>query len=79
LSKTEQDGKPALAFRVAHCTNCRVCGEICYWKALELLPRVDLSKVLADGKETFTFDEEALALLAPEEKSSRLMKTLYGI
>ena len=49
------------------------------WKALELLPRVDLSKVLADGKETFTFDEEALALLAPEEKSSRLMKTLYGI
>ena len=79
LSKTEQDGKPALTFRVSHCTNCRVCAEICYWKSLDLLPRVNLNKALEDVKETFTFDAEAIALLLPKEKSDRLMKVLHGI
>lgn len=79
LSKTEEEGKPALTFRVSHCTNCRVCVEVCYWKALELVPSVNLSKVMEDGKDTFTFDTEAVALLSPEEKSKRLLNSLFGI
>lgn len=79
LSKTEQDGKPAMTFRVSHCTNCHLCAEVCYWKSLDLLPTVNLGKVLEDAKESFTFDAEAIALLSPEEKSKRLMKSLFGI
>ncbi len=79
LSKIERDGKPVLEFRVSQCTNCRMCTEVCYWKSLELLPRVDLGKVLQDAQETFTFDAETIALLSPEEKSKRLLKTFLGI
>jgi Pyruvate/2-oxoacid:ferredoxin oxidoreductase delta subunit/coenzyme F420-reducing hydrogenase delta subunit len=79
LSKIQEDSKPALAFRVSHCTNCRLCAEVCYWKSLELLPRVNLGVALEDGKETVTFDAETIALLSPEEKSKRLMKSLFGI
>jgi formate hydrogenlyase subunit 6/NADH:ubiquinone oxidoreductase subunit I len=79
LSKTEQDGKPAMTFRVSHCTNCHLCAEVCYWTSLDLTAQVDLGKVLDDVKETITFDGEAVALLSPQEKSKRLMKSLFGI
>jgi ferredoxin/coenzyme F420-reducing hydrogenase delta subunit len=79
LTKTENDGKPALEFRVSHCTNCGMCAEVCYWKSLELLSRVNLIKALEDAKATFTFDAEAIALLSPQEKSKRIMKSLFGI
>ncbi len=79
LTKTEVEGKPALVLRVSHCTHCRVCAEVCYWKALDLLPQVDLSKALEDVKETITFDAEAIALLSPKEKAHRVMKSLLGI
>jgi ferredoxin len=79
LSKTEQNGKPAMTFRASRCTNCRLCAEVCYWKSLDLFPTVKLGKVLEDAPETFTFDAEAIVLLSPEEKSKRLMKSLFGI
>jgi hypothetical protein len=44
-----------------------------------LLPRVNLSAALKDVIETFTFDAEAIALLSPQEKSNRIIKTLFGI
>ncbi len=79
LTKTLQDGKPALAFRAAHCTNCRICAEVCYWKSLDLVPRADLDKVLQDTPDIFALDPEAVALLSPEEKSKRIIKSLFGI
>ncbi len=47
LQKIEQDGRTGLAFRLADCTNCRLCQDICFWNAVVLAPEIDLHKVIA--------------------------------
>ena len=40
-----------LSFRLAECTNCRLCEEICHWQALRLVAEADLGKVTAGAAE----------------------------
>jgi ferredoxin len=47
LTKVEDGGRVGLAFRVASCTNCGLCRDICYRDAVLLTHEVDLNEVLA--------------------------------
>ena len=40
-----------LSFRLADCTNCRLCEEICHWQALSLAPEAGLGAVLSGAAE----------------------------
>jgi Fe-S-cluster-containing hydrogenase component 2 len=77
LTKIEQDGKLGVGFRLALCTNCRLCPEICYRDGVTLLAAIDLNKVVNDAVDTclMTDVEAALRKLSPEE---RLKKTLLS-
>ena len=44
----ERDGRVGLAFKMALCTNCRLCQDVCHWKAVLLSSQFDLGK-LASG------------------------------
>jgi formate hydrogenlyase subunit 6/NADH:ubiquinone oxidoreductase subunit I len=52
LSKIEEDGKAGVTFRISHCTNCRLCQDICYKEVVALSSDFDLSKVLDDAVDT---------------------------
>lgn len=60
LTQIEEGEKKGIAFRVADCTNCRLCKDICYRSAVDLSPEVDLAKIVAGTV-------EALALGRPPE------------
>ena len=77
LTKIEQDGKLGVAFKLALCTDCRLCREICYLDSVTLSPKIDLTKVVNDTVDTFLMvdAESALWKLSPEE---RLKKTLLS-
>jgi ferredoxin len=71
LSKIEENGKPGVAFTNALCTNCRLCLETCYKGAIDLVPRVDLDKVI-DCVGSIVWLNQQTAL--PEEKTRRLLQ-----
>ncbi len=75
LVRVEQDGKSAMAFRAAYCTNCRLCQELCFWQAIELTDRVDLRHVLEETADTFVFGP-ASARESPDAKLKRLLQSL---
>jgi len=77
LTKIEQAGKLGVAFKLALCTNCRLCQELCYLDAVTLSPTIDLNKVVNDVVDQFLMVEVESALwkLSPEE---RLKKTLFS-
>ena len=77
LTKIEQGGKLGVAFKLALCTDCRLCQEICYLDSVMLSPKIDLNKVVNDTVDTFLMvdAESALWKLSPEE---RLKKTLLS-
>ena len=77
LTKIEQEGKLGVAFKLALCTDCRLCREICYLDSVTLSPTIDLNKVMNDAVDTFLMVdvEAALWKLSPEE---RLKKTLFS-
>ncbi|MCI0478713.1 MAG: 4Fe-4S binding protein, partial [Anaerolineales bacterium] len=77
LTKIEQDGKLGVAFKLALCTNCRLCQELCYLDGVTLSPTIDLNKVVNDTVESFLMvdAESALWKLSPEE---RLKKTVLS-
>ncbi|MBC8492234.1 MAG: 4Fe-4S binding protein [Chloroflexi bacterium] len=78
LSKAEEDGKAGAAFRISHCTNCRLCQEICYQEAVTLSSAVDLSKVLDDAVDVLLMREVDAApwLASPEERIKKFLETL---
>ncbi len=75
LEKTNEDGRPGLAFRVALCTNCRLCLDICYRHAVNLSPEADLGHVVAETTQKLVFDPQQYAdtFASPEEKIKRLL------
>lgn len=77
LTKIEQDGKLGVAFKLALCTNCRLCQELCYLDGVTLSPTVDLNQVVNDASDPFLMvdAESALWKLSPEE---RLKKTVLS-
>lgn len=79
LSKIEEGGKAGVAFRISHCTNCRLCQEICYWKAVVLSSAVDLHKVFDDAVDVLLMREVEAApwLASPEERMKRLRESAY--
>jgi len=79
LSKIEEGDKAGVAFRISHCTNCRLCQEICYREAVVLSSAVDLSKVFDDAVDVLLMREADAApwLASPEEKIKRLMESAY--
>jgi formate hydrogenlyase subunit 6/NADH:ubiquinone oxidoreductase subunit I len=52
LNKIEEDGKAGVTFRISHCTNCRLCQDICYKEVVALSSDFELSKVLDDAVDT---------------------------
>jgi ferredoxin len=77
LTKIEQDGKLGVAFKLALCTNCRLCQELCHLEGITLSPMINLNKVVDDTVESFLMVdvESALWKLSPEE---RLKKTVLS-
>ena len=53
LQKIEQDGRTGLAFKLADCTNCRLCLDICFWDAVVLSEEIDLGKVLSGSVDLY--------------------------
>lgn len=52
LRKVVLEGQAGLAFRLAHCTNCRLCQEICYWDAVYLSPLIQRAKLVDETEDT---------------------------
>ena len=79
LSKIEEGSKAGVAFKISHCTNCRLCQEICYWEAVVLSSTVDLSKLFDNAVDVLLMREvEATPWLASsEEKIKRLLETIF--
>jgi ferredoxin len=77
LTKIEQEGKLGVAFKLALCTDCRLCQEMCYLDGATLSPTIDLSPVVNDTIDPFLMvdAESALWKLSPEE---RLKKTVLS-
>jgi formate hydrogenlyase subunit 6/NADH:ubiquinone oxidoreductase subunit I len=46
LSKFTQDDQPGVSFRLAACTNCGLCREVCYRDAVVSSSTVHLDRVL---------------------------------
>ncbi len=76
LSKSEQEGKPALDFRASICTGCRLCQDICFWNAVAVSGKVDLNKALADTPDSLVFASETVALHSTEAKLKRLTNSM---
>jgi len=75
LTKIEQDGKLGVAFKLALCTDCRLCQEICYRDGVTLSATIDLNKIVNDAVDTFLMVdvEAALWKLSPEERLKTLL------
>ncbi len=75
LTKTEQEGKRGVAFRLALCTDCRLCQELCYLNTVSLSSKLDLGNVVKDVAESYLMVDAASSVwgLTPEE---RLQKRL---
>jgi ferredoxin len=78
LAKIQEEGKLGVAFRVSACTNCRLCEDVCYRRAVALTPLDDLRRVLDNTIEALWMSkvEDALWLASPEEKIKRLMQSM---
>ena len=78
LSKVEEGGKVGVAFRISHCTACRLCQEICDWDAVTLSSAVDMDKVLTDSVDKLLMKnvEECPWLTSPEERIKRLLESI---
>ena len=75
LTKIKQEGKLGVAFKLATCTDCRVCQEICYRDGVTLSATVDLNKLVNDAEDTFLMvDVKAALWKLPQEE--RLRKIL---
>jgi ferredoxin/coenzyme F420-reducing hydrogenase delta subunit len=77
LTKIEQEGKLGVAFKIALCTNCRLCQEMCYLDGVTLSLTIDLNKVANETVAAFLMvdAESAPWRLSPEE---RLKKTVLS-
>ncbi len=53
LQKIEHDGRTGLAFKLAECTNCRLCLDVCFWDAVILSEEIDLDKVLSGSVDLY--------------------------
>lgn len=76
LTREEKDGRPALAFHVARCTNCGLCRDICFWKSIELTTRIDLARVMSDACDVVSLAGEPCADKSSEAKLRRLVESL---
>ncbi len=81
LSKVEEDGRAALAFRVSACTNCGLCRDICYRDAVLLTPQVDLNAVLALSVEWLVVQDRSTAPWEdpPDQRIGRKILEALGI
>ncbi len=52
LKKLEKDGQKLLTFQPGHCTRCNLCRDICYRRAIRILPDLAPQKLLAVEPET---------------------------
>jgi len=53
LQTIEHDGRTGLAFKLADCTNCRLCLDVCFWDAVVLSEEIDLDKVLSGSVDLY--------------------------
>ncbi len=53
LQKIERDGRTGLAFKLADCTNCRLCLDVCFWDAVVLSEEIDLRKVVSGSADLY--------------------------
>jgi ferredoxin len=60
LQKIERDGRIGLAFRLAHCTNCRLCQDVCVRGAVALSTDIDLRKALSGDVDIVWLSRPAL-------------------
>lgn len=49
LGKLDQQGAVGVTFRISHCTNCGLCRDICFRRAVNLSNEIDLGKVWEDA------------------------------
>ena len=68
--KIEQEGKIGLVFRLADCTNCRLCQDVCVRNAVVLSPQIDLREVVAGTSDVIW--------LQPEKKTPLWQAALRG-
>jgi formate hydrogenlyase subunit 6/NADH:ubiquinone oxidoreductase subunit I len=75
LTKIEQEDKLGVAFKLALCTNCRLCQEICYRDGVTLSPTIDLKKIVNDTVDTLLMVESKSAIwkLSPEERIKKIL------
>jgi len=80
LTKIEQEGKLGVTFKIALCTNCRLCQEICYLKSVTLSMTIDLNKVVDGTVDTFLMADAKAAFwrLSPEERFEQTLKSHLG-
>ncbi len=55
LSKVRKGEQAGVAFQASLCTNCGLCREICYWKAVELTPGCDAATWVNEAVEVIWF------------------------
>ena len=78
LSKADGEGKAGLNFRVAQCTNCQLCREVCFWKAVELSAPVDLKRVIDGTIDAVRIPQGSSSVmqLSPDAKLKRLLGSI---
>jgi len=80
LTKVEDGGRVGLAFRVASCTNCGLCRDICYRDAVQLTYQVDLNEVLDLSVEWLFVEEMEVPpwRKPPDERLGRQILEMLG-
>lgn len=57
LRKVAAEGKAGLPFRLAYCTTCRLCQDICYWDAIDLSSPIEPAKLVDEAEDTLLLPE----------------------